>query len=81
MDYISWTDTHTHRRDEMAAKILIRYETPLGCFKTWEDAARALERCDMDPCECINIVASPTDVFYETAYGVTTRLWYGIRVF
>lgn len=33
-----------------------KYETPVGCFNTWEDAATALERCDLDPCECITIV-------------------------
>jgi hypothetical protein len=32
------------------------YETPVGCFTTWELAATACERCDLDPCECIKIV-------------------------
>lgn len=31
------------------------YETPFGTFKTWEEAAAACERADMDPCTCIQI--------------------------
>lgn len=34
------------------------YETPVGNFKTWEEAAAACERCDFDPCECITPVRS-----------------------
>jgi len=34
----------------------ISYSTPLGLFSTWEDAAIACERCDLDPCTCIVIV-------------------------
>jgi hypothetical protein len=30
-----------------------QYETPLGAFNTWEEAATACERCDLDPCDCI----------------------------
>lgn len=29
------------------------YETPLGSFQTWEEAADACERVDLDPCACI----------------------------
>lgn len=65
----------------MTRKTHISYETPLGCFNTWEDAAEALERRDLDPCECIDIVASPKDICYETAYGFTTRLPFMVRVF
>jgi hypothetical protein len=32
------------------------YETPLGAFSTWEAAAIACERCDLDPCTAIRIV-------------------------
>lgn len=31
------------------------YRTPLGCFRTWEEAAVACERADFDPCTCIEI--------------------------
>jgi len=34
------------------------YETPVGCFRTWEEAAAACERCDLDPCTCITPVAA-----------------------
>ena len=34
----------------------ITYETPFGTFATWEDAACACERADMDPCTCIKVV-------------------------
>lgn len=36
----------------------IAYETPVGTFATWEEAASACERCDFDPCECIKAVKS-----------------------
>ena len=29
------------------------YQTPLGRFQTWEHAAAACERCDLDPVTCI----------------------------
>ena len=32
------------------------YETPFGTFNTWEEAAIACERCDMDPVTCIKMV-------------------------
>lgn len=32
------------------------YETPVGRFATWEEAADACERADFDPCTCITIV-------------------------
>jgi hypothetical protein len=32
------------------------YETPVGTFNTWEEAADACERADMDACECVEIV-------------------------
>jgi hypothetical protein len=34
------------------------YQTPVGRFETWEEAAVACERCDLDPCSCINTVAA-----------------------
>lgn len=33
-----------------------KYATPMGCFSTWEEAAAACERADMDPCTCIEII-------------------------
>jgi hypothetical protein len=33
----------------------MEYRTPVGTFKTWEEAAAACERIDMDPCTCIEI--------------------------
>lgn len=33
----------------------ITYQTPVGTFSTWEEAATACERCDLDPCTCITI--------------------------
>ena len=59
----------------------ISYQTPLGCFQTWEDAANACERADMDPCDCIKTSVSPTNVCHETAYGTTQRLSFAVRVF
>lgn len=35
----------------------MKYETPLGTFDTWEEAAAVCERCDFDPCTCIKILA------------------------
>jgi len=32
------------------------YETPAGTFSTWDAAAAACERMDMDPTTCIKIV-------------------------
>jgi hypothetical protein len=32
------------------------YATPVGLFRTWEEAAAACERCDLDPCTCIETV-------------------------
>lgn len=29
------------------------YETPLGTFDTWEEAAARLEKVDLCPCLCI----------------------------
>lgn len=37
-------------------KTTIKYETPMGSFNTWEEAATACERADLDPCTCIEIV-------------------------
>jgi hypothetical protein len=34
------------------------YATPVGLFKTWEEAATACERCDLDPVTCIVTVLS-----------------------
>jgi hypothetical protein len=33
----------------------MNYETPLGTFDIWEEAANACERCDFDPVLCIQI--------------------------
>ena len=59
----------------------VSYETPVGCFATWEKAADAVSRSDMDPCEVIKAVVSPTDVSVEWAYGSSFRLSQPIRVF
>lgn len=59
----------------------VSYKTPMGCFQTWEAAAVACERADLDPLTCIKIEVSPTDVCHETAYGTTVRLSRAIRVF
>ena len=59
----------------------VSYQTPMGSFPTWEQAAIACERADLDPCECIKAQVSPTDVSYETAYGSTVRLSFPVRVF
>jgi hypothetical protein len=32
---------------------MAKYQTPVGGFDTWEQAAAACERCDLDPCTCI----------------------------
>ena len=65
---------------EMKAKY-VSYRTPMGRFETWEAAAAACERADLDPCTCIVTEVSPTDVIAETAYGTTVRLSNPIRVF
>ena len=61
------------------------YETPFGGFDTWEAAAIACERADMDPCDCIKYVGPaatpPALVHAETAYGQTTRLSFAIKCF
>jgi hypothetical protein len=61
------------------------YETPFGGFDTWEDAAVACERADMDPCDCIKYAGPsatpPALVHAETAYGQTTRLSFAIKCF
>jgi len=35
-----------------------KYETPVGTFDTWQEAADACERCDLDPCELVKAVRS-----------------------
>jgi len=35
------------------------YTTPVGTFPTWEAAASACERCDLDPVDCIEIAHCP----------------------
>lgn len=35
------------------------YRTPLGTFRTWEEAAAACDRADLDPVECIEILRAP----------------------
>lgn len=37
----------------------IRYETPIGSFDTWEEAAQQLDRLDIDPALCITCVYPP----------------------
>ena len=59
----------------------ISYRTPMGCFGTWEEAAVAVERADMDPCACIQTLASPVDVSYEVAYGSAMKLSRSIRCY
>lgn len=59
----------------------VSYRTPMGRFDTWEAAANACERADLDPCTCIVTEVSPTDVSHETAYGTTVRLSRAIRVY
>jgi hypothetical protein len=64
-----------------------KYETPVGTFGTWEDAAQAVERADMDPCECIKIVrndppnAGPSLASYELGPGGVVRLSFQVKVF
>lgn len=61
------------------------YETPVGTFATWEAAAAACERADMDACSCIINRPDPSpDTFttcLETAYGSTQRLSFQVKVF
>lgn len=59
----------------------VSYKTPMGRFETWEAAAVACERADLDPVTCIKIEVTPVDVSYETAYGVTMRLSRPVRVY
>lgn len=59
----------------------VTYQTPVGCFSDWLAAAEACERADLDPCTCIRVQVSPTDVSCETAYGSTVRLSRPVRVF
>jgi hypothetical protein len=55
-----------------------KYQTPVGGFDTWEEAAQAVERCDMDPCDTIKFV----DVCWEHQDGQDpVRLSFSIRVF
>ena len=32
------------------------YETPVGSFRTYEEAAEACERRDLDPCDCVKYI-------------------------
>lgn len=61
------------------------YSTPFGTFATWEDAASACERMDMDPCELIEYVgdsvAPPSLASYELGPGGVVRLSFQIKVF
>lgn len=61
------------------------YETPVGAFYTWEEAARACEARDFDPCEVIvyrkPADAGPCDICHERAYGTSQRLSFSVRVF
>ncbi len=61
---------------------MINYETPVGTFSDWEDAATACERSDLDPVECIvNRPVHFVDTCIEHAYGATVRLPFQVRVF
>ena len=59
----------------------VNYKTPMGSFTTWEEAANACHRVDMDPCTNIVTEVSPTDVCVEHAYGLAYRLPFQVRVF
>ena len=56
------------------------YETPIGSFDTWDEAAAACERCDFDPCECVRYVA-PVDIYWIYEYGLSQKLSGPIRCF
>lgn len=61
---------------------MINYETPVGTFADWEDAATACERADLDPNTCIiNRPIEFRDTCTETAYGTSFRLSQAVRVF
>lgn len=62
------------------------YSTPFGAFDTWEDAAAACERMDMDPCDLVKYVGPqptpPALVSYELApYGTKLSLSFQVKVF
>lgn len=67
------------------SKVNANYHTPVGAFFTWEDAARAVERCDMDPCEVIAYrpaaSSGPELVCRERAYGSDARLSFSVKCF
>jgi hypothetical protein len=61
---------------------MINYETPVGTFGHWEDAAAACERADLDPVTCIiNRPIEFRDVCVEHAYGSSYRMSDPVRVF
>ena len=61
---------------------MVNYETPVGTFADWQEAADACERADMDPCTCIKTVPiNYRDTCTEFAYGTSFRLSQSIRVF
>lgn len=60
----------------------MEYRTPLGSFQTWEEAAAACERADLDPCNCIAIhetIQLGDDEIIEVSPGIIAtmnrRLW------
>ncbi len=59
------------------------YRTPVGSFETWEDAAAAVERRDMDPTTCVEVVRldPPHDVCWEFGPGGPLRLSFAVRCF
>ena len=60
------------------------YQTPIGTFDTWEQAAAALERSDFDPCESgmiKPIVIERTEVHYEQGPGGKLRFSRGVTVY
>lgn len=36
-----------------------RYETPVGSFDSWDEAAQRCDQMDMDPALCITVVYPP----------------------
>lgn len=62
-------------------KTFTSYKTPIGNFQTWEDAAVACERVDMDPVSCIDIVVSPTQASWESGPGGWVKLSRPVTVY
>lgn len=70
------------RSSSSAHHPMMVYETPLGTFGDWEQAAAACDRADLDPCTCItNRQVSVPSTCIEHAYGSAYRLSFQIKVF